>query len=92
MDIGYVWDEKKYEIVRRKHQVTFSEVVAALEDPNAIEMRNDSNKEDRWISVGQTNEGRVLVVIFTEEDLPLYRIITAYNAEGAYLNEYKRQN
>ena len=90
MDIGYVWDEDKYRMVKKKHQVSFTEVVAAFEDPNAIEFRSRSTKEERWILVGKTNEGRILSIVFTEEDLPIFRIVTAYEAKGEHLREYKK--
>jgi uncharacterized DUF497 family protein len=30
MDIGFVWDETKYQAVRKKHHVQFYEVVSAF--------------------------------------------------------------
>jgi len=31
MDIGFVWDEKKYQTVVKEHNVKFHEVVAAFD-------------------------------------------------------------
>ena len=36
-DIGFVWDEDKYDLVQTGHGVTFAEVVEALSDPRAME-------------------------------------------------------
>jgi len=47
--------------------------------------------EDRWTWVGQTLQGRILTIVYTEEDLPLYRIVTAFDAEGRWLDEYYRK-
>lgn len=91
MDTGYVWDEHKYEITKQKHTVIFSEVVSAMEDPNSYEEIEEINQQERWISIGKTYSDRILVVIFTEEDLPLYRIITAFDAKGKYLNDYQNR-
>ena len=33
MDIGFVWDETKYQTVIKQHNVNFYEVVAAFDDP-----------------------------------------------------------
>jgi hypothetical protein len=39
MDIGFVWDEEKYQQVVVDHQVRFYEVVSAFEDRNGYESR-----------------------------------------------------
>ena len=88
MDIGFVWDESKYQRVIKKHNVRFYEVVSALDDPRGYETPGSLSDEDRWIFVGRTQSGRILNVVYSEEDLPLYRIITANDAEGRWLDEY----
>jgi len=91
MDIGFVWDQAKYKTVVKKHNVRFYEVVSAFDDPEGYEMPGSVEHEDRWIWVGQTHQGRVLTIVYTEEDIPLYRIVTAFDAEGRWLNEYCRK-
>ncbi|MBI1930563.1 BrnT family toxin [Candidatus Poribacteria bacterium] len=88
MDIGFVWDEKKYQEVQKKHHLHFYEVVSAFDDPNGYEVPDPAGHEDRWMWVGQTAQGRILAVIYSDEDLPLYRFITAFDAEGRWLDEY----
>jgi uncharacterized DUF497 family protein len=88
MDIGYVWDEAKYKKVLSKHDVNFHEVVAAFEDPNGFEEASLLEHEDRWLWVGKTPWDRLLIVVFTDQDLPLYRIITAYDANEKWVEEY----
>ena len=91
MDIGFVWDETKYNAVVREHQVRFYEVVGAFDDPSGYEVRDPGGHEDRWLWVGRTPSERLLVIIYTEQDLPLYRIITAFEAERRWIDEYHRQ-
>lgn len=88
MDIGFIWDEDKYREVQRKHNVKFYEVVSAFDDQGGYEISDPAGHEDRWMLVGATANGRVLAVIYSEADLPLYRLITAFDAEGRFLNEY----
>jgi len=38
MDIGFVWDETKYQEVRQKHHLQFYEVVSAFDAPNGYEV------------------------------------------------------
>ncbi|QTA87038.1 BrnT family toxin [Desulfonema magnum] len=91
MDIGFVWDETKYKAVIKKHNVRFYEVVSAFDDPEGYEVSDPAGHEDRWLWVGQTHQYRVLTVICTEEELPLYRIVTASDAEGRWPDEYRRR-
>ena len=90
MDIGFVWDERKYTEVRQKHKVAFYEVVSAFDDENSYELPDPAGHEDLLLLVARTVTRRVLVVVFSEEDLPLYRLITAFDAEGRWLDEYYR--
>ena len=91
MDIGYLWDEDKYRVVVEKHNVKFHEVVCAFSDPNGYESSDPSGHDDRWLWVGSTDKDRVLMVIYSEADLPLYRLITAFDAEGGWLDEYHKR-
>lgn len=92
MDIGFIWNEDKYKAVVKKHNVKFYEVVSAFDDPNGYEIPDPAGHEDRWMWVGRTVNNRMLVVIYSEEDLPLYRLITTFDVEGRWIDEYyKRQ-
>lgn len=88
MDIGFVWDEMKYKTVSQRHSVSFYEVVAAFDDPKGLEIPDTVEHEDRWVWIGRTPWDRLLAIVYTEQDLPLYRIITAFDAEGRWIYEY----
>ena len=91
MDIGFIWDEDKYQEVRRKHNVQFYEVVSAFDDPNGYDIPDPAGHEDRWMWVGITTGGRVLAIIFSQEDLQIYRLITAFDAGRRLRDEYDRR-
>lgn len=91
MDIGFVWDDSKYKSVIKKHDIRFYEVVSAFDDQDGYELPDPSEHEERWMWVGRTHWNRVLVIVYTEQDLPLYRIITAFDAEGRWLNVYHQR-
>ena len=88
MDIGFVWDEDKYQEVQRRHNVQFYEVVSAFDDPNVQVLPDPQGHGDRWMLVGKTAGGRILSVICSDEEAPLQRLITAFDASGEVLNEY----
>lgn len=88
MDIGFIWDEHKYRQVSTEHNVGFYEVVSTLDDQQGYEVSDPAGHEGRWMWVGKTVQDRVLVVVYSEEELPLYRIITAFEAEGSWRYAY----
>ena len=88
MDIGFLWDADKYKEVKRKHGVQFYEMVSAFEDSNGYEIPDPAGHEERRLLVGITAGGRVLAVVYSEEDLPLYRLITAFDAGRSLVDEY----
>ena len=92
MDIGFIWDEDKLQEVQQTHQVLFYEAVSAFDDPDGYEVPNPARNEDRWIRIGATASGRVLAIVCSEEDLPIYRFITAFDAKGRWFDEYYKRD
>jgi uncharacterized DUF497 family protein len=90
-DIGFVWDEDKYALVQTNHSVTFAEVVEALSDPLALETSDPQGHLDRCMVVGATAE-RVLQILYSDDELPLIRVITAFDANSRWRHEYERTN
>ena len=91
MDIGFIWDEDKYQEVQRKHSVQFYEIVSAFDDPDVQVVPDPQGNEDRWMLVAKTFNGRILSIICSDEDAPLQRSITAFDASGEALDEYYRR-
>ncbi|MCX7047338.1 MAG: BrnT family toxin [Candidatus Sumerlaeota bacterium] len=64
----FEWDEEKAQLNLKKHKVSFDEgvtvfhdlLVATMEDPD------HSGDEYRYIAIGQSVMGRILLVSFTE--------------------------
>ena len=76
----YEWDEEKNRTNVRKHGVNFTDAAFALEDDEALTMRDeDSVAEDRFVTMGADPFGRVLVVIYTWRDENI-RLISARKA------------
>lgn len=90
MDIGYIWDEEKYAYVQRKHGVCFAEVVEVFEAERTLYEADPQGDYSRSMAVGETRGGKILQIIFTDEDAPLLRIITAFVASTEWEDEFKR--
>ena len=77
----FEWDPKKARSNLRKHQVSFEEAATALMDPmSATGLDPDhSVDEERFVTFGMSERGRLLVVAHTEKDDTI-RIISARQA------------
>ncbi len=72
------WDENKNGLNQRKHHVSFEEAATVFLDPLEITIDDPAHaiSEYRFISIGQSFTGRLLVVSYTELSSCI-RIITA---------------
>ena len=72
------WNPLKARLNLRKHKVSFEEAATALDDPIAATGADPDHSitEDRYVTFGVSNRGRLLVVAHTEEDETI-RIISA---------------
>ncbi|MDC8010931.1 BrnT family toxin [Tahibacter soli] len=72
-----------------KHGVSFEEAASSLLDENALAMEDDCEGEHRWIVLGMSARGRLLVVVYTLREETV-RLISARkatkNETGAYEN------
>jgi uncharacterized DUF497 family protein len=59
------WDARKAHDNRDKHDVSLDEAATVSRDPNALSMLDPdhSETEDRWITMGISEKGRLLIVI-----------------------------
>jgi uncharacterized DUF497 family protein len=89
MDFGFEWDHEKAEANEHKHGVTFEEASTVFGDMHA-RTRPDplhSIGEERWLTLGFSDEGRLLVVIHTDRG-EVVRIISARPATGREWRTY----
>jgi len=83
---NFEWDPQKARDNRDKHGVAFDEAATVFRDPQALSMfdPDHSESEDRWITIGISEKGRVLIVIHTfqeeSEDAVTIRIISSRKA------------
>jgi uncharacterized protein len=78
MGLGFSWDRRKASGNRLKHRVTFEEAITAFGDPLSITIADPDHsvRENRFLLIGLSERGRLLVVAHMEG--PNYiRIISA---------------
>jgi uncharacterized DUF497 family protein len=74
----FEWDENKASANLLKHGVSFDEARTAFDDPFFVDFYDPDHsiEEHRYIIVGQSNQGRLLMVSYTERD-DIIRIISS---------------
>ncbi|MBC8384594.1 MAG: BrnT family toxin [Candidatus Cloacimonetes bacterium] len=86
MKYNFEWHPEKAETNRRKHNVSFEEATTIFKDPDAMSLYDEKNSmlEERWITLGFSNNGRILIVCHTfkeiNKDSILIRIFSSRKA------------
>lgn len=73
------WDERKNRANIRKHELDFSDAWKVFMQPVLITLDERSGEEyaeDRWIGIGLLDETRIVVIIFTELEEDVIRVIS----------------
>lgn len=70
MALRFEWDEAKAAFNLAKHGVDFVEAQSVFGDPQSITIFDErhSDEEDRFIDIGLSIFGRLLVVVYTDRD------------------------
>jgi uncharacterized DUF497 family protein len=95
MDIDFDWDPDKAKSNLQKHEVTFEEAATVLRDPRAMNMYDPDHSvsEDRWITLGLSSSGRLLVVCHTFNEKPgaavIVRIYSARRPTSMEIHIYE---
>ena len=91
--VRVVWEESKSHMNRKKHRVSFEEASDLFyRGDDYLEIFDDthSDEEDRFIAIGPIERGLVLVV-YTERDDEMVRLISARWATKREAELYRRQ-
>jgi hypothetical protein len=84
----FEWNEEKRRQNLRKHGVEFADAVSALEDEEALTSADeDSDEEDRFVTLGADLFGRILVVVYTWRG-DTVRLISARKATARERQQY----
>lgn len=84
------WDADKARANAAKHRVTFEEAATVFADPLELTIPdpNQSIEEDRYVSVGTSAAGRLLVVGYTERGSKI-RVIFARRTTMREQHDYE---
>jgi uncharacterized DUF497 family protein len=91
--LQFEWDEVKASANAEKHGVTFQEASSVFLDPLARVLPDptDPSGEDRAIMIGHSDQGQLLLVVFTDRGDRI-RLISAREATRRERHEYEEQS
>ena len=87
----FTWDPAKAEANLKKHGVDFREAATVFDDPWSVAFPDADHSwgERRFLIIGASARGRVLVVTYAEVNVHLIRIISARAATSAERRFYE---
>jgi uncharacterized DUF497 family protein len=86
--MDFDWDPKKAKANKAKHGVDFELAKDVFRDPACLSSLDDSSEdEERWRIIGFAG-GKVLLVVFTERNNDVIRIISAREANKHEARDY----
>ncbi len=89
MTLNFEWDEEKAKANLKNHRVSFEEAATVLSDPFSITVPdNHSTEERRYIDIGNSDSGRILIVVYTERGTTI-RIISCRKATPSERRQYE---
>lgn len=91
MKLNFEWDEEKAKANLKKHRVSFDEATTVFLDPFSMTIpdTDHSTEEQRYIDIGSSDKGQVLVVVYTERGSNI-RIINCRKATSSERKLYEK--
>ena len=93
MALEFEWDPRKAEVNLKEHGASFDEATTAFGDTLSITIADPdhSDSEDRFVDIGMSHRGQLLVVSYTERKDRI-RIISARPPTRAERKSYEETN
>ena len=84
-----LWDPAKAKANLAAHAVSFAEAATVFEDDQAITREDpDSIGEQRFVTLGLSGAGNLLVVVYAWRGSAIIRLISAWKANARQRKEY----
>ncbi len=93
MNSNFEWDEEKAKANIRQHKVSFDEGTTVFSDPFSITIDDPDHSidEQRYVDIGTSDKGRLLVVSYAERGTKI-RIISCRKATSRERRRYEEGN
>jgi uncharacterized DUF497 family protein len=90
MKLNFEWDDEKARTNLKKHRVSFDEATTVFTDACSTTIHDPDHSADvqRYIDIGASDQGRVLVVVYTERGSHI-RIVSCRKATSSERKLYE---
>lgn len=86
------WDPAKAAANLRKHSISFSEAATVLEDDFALTREDPDADEPRFVTLGLSAQGTLIVVVYTYREPNVIRLISAWKANNRQRLQYEKSH
>ena len=87
----FEWDPPKAEVNLRAHSVSFAEAVTILEDDFALTREDPAVADElRFVTLGLSDLGNLLVMVYTYREPDAIRVISAWKANRRQREAYEK--
>jgi uncharacterized protein len=87
----YEWNSAKAKANVDTHGVNFAEAATVLEDDFALTREDDDAlDEQRFVTLGMSGIGSLLVVVYTYREPDIVRLISAWKASKPQRSQYEK--
>ena len=88
----FIWNKRKNESNVKKHGLDFADACKVFDSPMLVDLGDHQDYgEDRWIGIGFMDNSRVVVVVFTEPEEDVVRIISMRKATTEESDKYEQE-
>jgi len=93
MSLIFEWHKEKAAANFKKHKVSFEEAKTVFDDPLSITIfdPDHSINEERYIDIGMSSNGQILIVTYTERHSNI-RLISCRKATSFERKQYEQGN
>jgi uncharacterized DUF497 family protein len=89
--VRFEWDPAKAEANLRTHGVSLAEAVSVLEDVFALTREDAAGAEEpRFVTLGMSDLGNLLVVVYAYREPDAIRLISAWKADRRQGKTYEK--
>lgn len=87
----FEWDPGKAAINFKKHGISFPEALSVFSDPLELTISDPDHSLDeyRFLSMGESSKGRLLIVSYTERENDRIRVISSRKATRLEKKQYE---
>ena len=90
MMVQFKWDPQKERANLREHGISFSEAASGLEDDFGITREDSAGlEEQRFVTLGMSDKGNLLVVVHAFREPDTIRVISAWKANKRQKGTYE---